>query len=101
MQVLDFLVISLATWRLCNLVVYEEGPFGGLTRIRELTGIIHSDTGEQISWPDWNPLHCIFCTSLYMAPVALGLWQFAPLIAAMLAVSAMTCLIHLFNLREI
>ena len=71
------IVYILAVWRLSNLLVKEAGPGRIFHILREKTGITHAgDYDEDILsiQNDWTPLHCIYCTSMY---VAAALW-FAP-----------------------
>jgi hypothetical protein len=57
---------GLAAWRLAHMLVHEAGPNAYFIKLREKTGIEYGQHGP-ISWPDWNPLHCVFCTSVYTA----------------------------------
>lgn len=60
-------------------------------RLRERTGIIHTDDDRILSHGDWTPLYCIWCTSLWVAPVLM----FVPLIVLMpLAISTLAIIIH-------
>jgi hypothetical protein len=60
---------GLACWRLSSLLVNEDGPWRVFDRLRRNTGIEYTTQGKIFSWPDWNPLVCIWCTSLWAAPV--------------------------------
>lgn len=91
---LEFGLIGLATWRLSHLLVYEVGPFGILVRLREMTGIVHDDAGHHQSWPSYAPLVCIWCTSLWVAPVLLLVWAYLPGLVYILALSGLACLIE-------
>lgn len=52
------------------MLVYESGPNDIFARLRQASGIEHDQAGNAVSWPPWNPLHCILCTSLYTAALA-------------------------------
>lgn len=51
------------------MLTQEQGPYRVFVHLRELTGIQHDDNDQIISHPDdtiW-PLHCLCCTSVYVA----------------------------------
>lgn len=76
----DLIVISLATWRLAALLIYEEGPWHLMTRLRERFGIIHEDD-EPVGWPTSMPgsiFKCMSCMGLWVAPVVMLLGWLAP-----------------------
>jgi hypothetical protein len=64
MQALDFVIGSLATWRVAALLVREDGPWDLIARLRSvLAGTMPG-----------RALRCFFCTSLWVAaPFALWL----------------------------
>lgn len=60
-------------------------------KLRELTGITHTEDGHVLSYGDWTPLYCVWCTSLWVALVLM----FVPLIVLLpLAVSAAAIIVH-------
>ncbi len=80
-MLLEFLLVSLATWRLSSLIIREAGPFHVLQKLRELVGVMHDDTGEPIAWPTWFPaslLSCIWCMSLWIGAGMFVFTFFAP-----------------------
>lgn len=60
-------------------------------RLRVKTGIEYGFDGVAVSWPDWNPLHCMICTSIYTAVLTVFLPR--P-VRQFLAVSALAVLIE-------
>lgn len=42
-------------------------------KLRELTGIVHDDTGLPLGVPDGNVLGCVWCVSVWMAAVLLAM----------------------------
>ena len=86
----DILAIVLATWRLANMLVNEDGPGRVFVWVRRGLGIVQDDEGKTIGWSDWSPLYCVWCTSLYTAILLLFLPK--P-VAWVLALSAVACLI--------
>jgi len=63
MNVLYFIVLSLAVWRLTHLLSKEDGPFDTIFRLRKAAG-----TGFF-----GNLLYCFYCTSAWVA-LPFGLW---------------------------
>ncbi|HVF59708.1 MAG TPA: DUF1360 domain-containing protein [Thermoanaerobaculia bacterium] len=64
MRGFDFLLGSLATWRVAALLVREDGPFDLIARLRRALARLGAG----------RALECFFCTSLWVAaPVALWL----------------------------
>lgn len=88
----DFIVMGLATFRLARLLVIDDF-FRGL---RELTGIEYVGD-EIISYPEFNPLYCIWCTGFWVAPIIMITYTFghiAHVILFWLALSAVAGLLH-------
>lgn len=90
---LDLGIIVLAVWRVSSLLTREDGPLLIFRWIRERSGIIHDDSGIPIAWDDRNPLHCIWCVSLFVAPLCYLTWPLMPAIITILALSASVCLL--------
>lgn len=88
---MNFVLYALAVWRVSAILVREEGPFRSAFKLREAAGIQHGADGGPISWPDWNPLHCILCTSVWVAAV---LWLVPTPIQRVFAASAVAALIE-------
>jgi hypothetical protein len=53
-NVLVFLILIMATWRISSLLVNEEGPAGGFSRLRSFTGRFT------------ELLTCIWCCSVWV-----------------------------------
>ena len=62
---------GLATWRVSNMLVKEEGPYKVFQKLREATGIIHDDEGRVLATPDNNLLSCVWCVSVWIAAISL------------------------------
>lgn len=69
----ELVLSGLACYRLSYMLTGEDGPFDIFYRLRNVTGIVYSASGKVISYPNWNPLHCIHCTSIYVAAMITGL----------------------------
>lgn len=69
MTLTQFIVYSLAIWRIANLFVNEAGPFFVFKAIREWAGIVHDDAGNPFLVPDnftAQALSCVWCMSLWV-----------------------------------
>ncbi len=86
---IDVAIKGLAAWRLASILVDEDGPFNVVHELRKATGIEYRDDGAIVS-PNWNPLTCVWCTSIWTAIVV----HFLPdIVRKVLAISAIACLI--------
>lgn len=73
------------------MLVAEPGPGRLFVRIRELTGITHTEDDHVLSHGDWTPLYCVWCTSVWVALVLM----FVPVIVLLpLAVSAAAIIVQ-------
>lgn len=85
---------ALAVWRLSYLLVKEDGPDRLSRRLREHTGIEYDEHDQVYSYPDWNPLTCVYCTSLWVAM----LLYFAPKwLIQILAASAVAVIVEKYH----
>jgi hypothetical protein len=73
------------------MLVQEDGPGRSLVKLRELTGIEHDGSGKAFSYGDWTPLHCVWCTSLWVAPIVALL---PVIVQRWLAASTLAIIIH-------
>jgi hypothetical protein len=69
MNLLEFVVLALATWRVSHLFTQEEGPFGIFTKVREKIGRIEHDAdGIVVMTPETffgQLLSCVWCLSVW------------------------------------
>jgi hypothetical protein len=88
---MDLLIRGLAVWRLSRMLVTEDGPYLLLYKLRKKTGIQYTVHGIAFTWPTWNPLVCVLCTSVWVSMVIAVLpgWVSRPL-----ALSGMAALIE-------
>lgn len=84
----------LATWRLSYMLVREDGPFRLARKLRDVTGIECDEDGRVFSYPDWNPLHCVYCTSVW---VAVALYFMPRILREALAASGMSVIIEKYH----
>lgn len=78
---------GLAAWRLARMLVHEAGPNDIFVRLRRASGLEYDLAGNVVSWPPWNPLHCVLCTSLYTAALAVLLPRLARRIFAVAGIA--------------
>ena len=100
MNLVNFIIFGLATWRVSNLLVNEAGPFDVFTKIRERAGIEHVD-GVPTIVPDKffaQLLSCVWCTSIWVGAGWLIAWLVMPeaasAFAALFAFSAVAILVE-------
>lgn len=87
---LDFIIKGLATWRISNMLVNESGPNDFILDMRQRTGIIYYSDNTPCTWPSWNPLTCVWCTSIW---VALLVWKLPKVVSYIGALSAIACVL--------
>ena len=76
------------------MLVIEDGPFLIFDKVRSGTGIrVDVESGVMFS-PSWNPLYCVYCTSIWMAIAMWLMWMVAYWFVWILAISAVCCLIE-------
>ena len=96
-DLVSLLAGALATWRISVFFVVDVGPFHIMTRVRELFGIAHNEDGTVASWPDHfagELLRCVWCISLWVAPLVYGIWVLAPPAVIVLAFWATAAVIQ-------
>ena len=65
----DLLILSIATWRLANLIAREDGPYHLIGAFRSRFAILQRDDRNH---------YCVYCTSVWVA-IALTLLWLTPL----------------------
>jgi hypothetical protein len=86
-------VAALATWRVTHLVVYEDGPWDVIARLRSRAG--SSFFGKLMD--------CFYCTSLWISAAATAILAPAPRdwVLVWLALSGAACLVHRMEERPV
>jgi hypothetical protein len=94
---MELILITLATWRVSSLLVFEDGPFLLLMKMRSLIGVYYDEYSE----PQGNnvfarALTCVWCSSIWVALVFTVLYYFglAFWIAMPFALSAVAIIIE-------
>lgn len=89
MTFLEFVLLSLAAWRLASMLVREKGPFNMFVWIRERVGIGHDKDGIPYMIPDnvlAGILSCVWCCSMWTG----FFWFVAYLVAPLLVIKIAT-----------
>lgn len=73
------------------MLVQEAGPGRIFIRLREATGIVHTDDGHVLNYGDWTPLYCVWCTSMWLALILMWL---PTIVLLPFAASAVAIIIH-------
>lgn len=73
------------------MLVEEDGPGMVFRKLREASGIKYDDADEIISHGDYTPLHCVYCTSVW---VALGSFLMPNRLLSVMALSAAAILLE-------
>lgn len=70
MTLLQFLILSLATYRISNLLIDESGPFELLDIFRYKIGVRHNDKNIPYGLNQFAELFtCIYCLSIWIGVV--------------------------------
>jgi len=80
MNIVYFLVLALATYRMTSLLYQEKGPFNLFGVIRKMFGVIHVDK-EPVGYPDTfggNLFECFWCLSVWVGAGATLVYIFLP-----------------------
>jgi len=83
-----FLLMGLASWRICSLFMKEQGPFDMFVKIRELFGIQHYDDGTVLSYKSnffCDLFACCWCFSVWVGIFFAVLYVFLPYVAIFIA----------------
>lgn len=91
---LNLVVKGFATWRISHMLVKEYGPYEILFKLRKWSGVIYNACDEPVDWNDITPLHCVFCTSVWIAFIINILPKF---IVNAFALSGIACLLELLD----
>lgn len=76
------------------MLVEEDGPGKIFVKLRELSGIEYDDKGEILSYNDYTPLTCTYCTSVWVAALT---WFLPSWFHRLMALSAGAILIDVIE----
>lgn len=76
---MDFLILTLAAWRISNLFVNEDGPLMIFAEIRRLAGVTYNEASEPIAGNEAAKLlTCVFCCSVWLGLAIAVAYYFYP-----------------------
>jgi hypothetical protein len=75
------------------MLVEEEGPFRAFARLRGWSGIEYDSDGNMFAFSPANPLVCVLCLSVWLAPIMIAC---KPL-ARVFAVSGLACMVQIYG----
>lgn len=85
------LINALATWRVSHMLVHEDGPYEVFKNLRKGMGFEYDIDGDIIIQPTGSIFSCIYCMSVWVAPI----FMVAPAwISKLFAVSALAVILH-------
>lgn len=77
---MDIIILSLATWRISNLFVNEDGPFMMFAKIRELAGVVYSPMSEPLADNELAKLFtCVWCFSIWLGLIVAVAYYLHPI----------------------
>ncbi len=77
-NILEFLIIALGTWRLSSLLADEDGPFTIFGRLRHAVGVRYDERSQRYGTNELAKMvMCLWCNSIWLGVVATALyyWQ--------------------------
>lgn len=94
----NLLILGLATWRISNLLVNEDGPWECLARLRSVLGVRYDETSRPYGTNVFSKLWtCLWCVSPWVGVVlAFAYWRWSSLFILMslpFALSAMAVIV--------
>lgn len=94
MNILDFFILALATYRLSRFVATEEGPFSFMEKIRWLCGVQYDEASNPYATNGFAELLiCMYCNSFWIGALMLVIWLYvSPLIVYPFSLSAVVVL---------
>ena len=104
MDITQFLILSLATWRISSLLVNEAGPWDIFERLRSLVGVRYDDYSIKYAKNNLAELFmCVWCMSLWVGALWVTMFlvtELAVLLAIPFALSTMTIVVDSFANKE-
>lgn len=75
----DVIVAALATWRISHMLLYENGPFRMLRRLRVMLGVVYYDEHDDaVATAKYEITTCIWCLSVWVGACVGVLWLLVP-----------------------
>ena len=92
----DYLLIVLATWRVCLMFSSEEGAWSIFERLRARAGVvINASNGQAVGKTTLaRGLLCVWCLSVWVVPAMWAIQAFVPIVNLWLAFSMGVVIVH-------
>lgn len=104
MDTIQLLILILATWRASSLLVYEDGPYLVLERLRGRLGVVYDERSQRSGTNELaRALTCLWCVSVWVGALwaaAFVLWQGTIWLALPFALSGGAVLVERWAGRE-
>lgn len=98
MSLTSLVLGGLATWRVTNILVHENGPFHVFRRARVALGVVYLPDSNDIASYKYELTICVWCMSVWVGLLAtllmLAMPSVAPWAFLPFAFSAVTVLLH-------
>lgn len=79
MQPYEFIIISLAVWRISSLLVDEMGPYQVFELFRFTIGVRHNEQGTAYGLNEFAEVFCcLYCLSIWVAMLTFILYALFP-----------------------
>ena len=83
---MDFLILSLATFRISNLIADEDGPFKLFEWIRGKIGVRRDEMGKNYGTNNFAVgVACVWCNSVWIGVALTGLYMYSSQITVWVA----------------
>lgn len=77
MNLATMVIVGLITWRIASLLKDEPGPFGILSKFRDVVGLRYDEHSELVAHNEFAAmLSCVWCSSLWIG-VGISLFLYA------------------------
>lgn len=91
------LLLILATWRVTYLLSTEAAPFELAARFRHLIGVRYNEGSKPYATNELAKMVlCPFCLSVWIAPLMILAWMYAPIVVWIAALSAGSIVVHIW-----
>jgi hypothetical protein len=103
--IIEFIILGLATWRLSNLFVYEDGPFDIFGKIRYIIGVRYDERSSPFGTNVIaSGLSCVWCTSMWIGIIITIFYVAASNVAVFIslpfALSGVASIIEMYRVGE-
>ena len=73
-----YIIMALATWRISNLIVNEDGPWELLERLRNFIGVKDGPYGKYGTNVIARGISCVWCLSVWIGAILTAIYLILP-----------------------